>query len=134
MSLSNCREIKLIFQLTKSVVIDTSYSMGDIKKMIIEIFNPLLTDDITMTIRDFDVTNLEKINVFHSLDYYKSNNIIVNSHPSILNKKKLLNLNDKYVSLNGDSEMERLKKIIDQLREFKESYSGINKLESSGII
>lgn len=134
MSLSTCREIKLIFQLTKSVVIDTSYSMGDIKKMIIEIFNPLLTDDITMTIRDFDVTNLEKINVFHSLDYYKSNNIIVNSHPSILNKKKLLNLNDKYVSLNGDSEMERLKKIIDQLREFKESYSSINKLESSGII
>ena len=132
MSSSTCREIKLVFQLTKSIVIDTSYSMGDIKKIIIDIFNPLITDDLSMTIRDFEVTNLEKINVFHSLDYYKSNVIAVNSHPSILNTKKLVNLNEKHLSIDQNSEIERLKEALTQLKALKESYTTNTKIDSSG--
>jgi len=106
--------------------------MGDIKKIIIDIFNPLITDDLSMTIRDFEVTNLEKINVFHSLDYYKSNVIAVNSHPSILNTKKLVNLNEKQLSIDQNSEIERLKEALTQLKALKESYTTNTKIDSSG--
>jgi hypothetical protein len=132
MSSTTCREIKLVFQLTKSIVIDTSYSMGDIKKIIIDLFNPLITDDLIMSIKDFEVTNLEKINVFHSLDYYKSNVITVNSHPSILNTKKLIKLNEMHLSIDNNFEFERLKEALTQLNSLKESYTVNPKVDSSG--
>ena len=118
---NNLREIKIFFQITKSIVIDDSYSMGDINKICEEIFHPFGTDGFRLIIKDFEVTPLEKINVSNTLDYYKSNVIIVN--PKELNASRIKNkkLNQDYFGYKESHERDNLNDIYNKLSLLKDS-------------
>ena len=59
----NLREITLLLQISKSMVIDTTYNMHDISAICSEIFYPYNSDGFKLFIKDFEVSSLEKINV-----------------------------------------------------------------------
>jgi hypothetical protein len=81
------KEIRLILQIVKSVTVDKYSTILDIKKLARQQFNKY-ADDFNLQIKDYDITSLDNMNAFRTLDYYKSNIISVN--PKNLSKLILI--------------------------------------------
>jgi len=65
------REITLVLQIPKTIVIDKSTTMGDLKKISKQHFSNY-ADDFSLFIKDFDISTLENMNAIRTFDYYKS--------------------------------------------------------------
>ena len=82
----NLRDLKLTLQITKVISIDKTYSMIEIKKIAKELFLKFnINNDFGYFMNENEVNPLEKINVLTSLNYYKTNEIII----------KIRNFNDE---------------------------------------
>ncbi len=107
------REITLLLQIPKTMVIDKSTTMGDLKKISKQHFCNY-ADDFGLFIKDFDISTLENMNAIRTFDYYKSNTLILyakNQSKKIqLNKEKQLNESNFLQSreLNTDVETSQI--------------------------
>lgn len=68
------REITLMLQISKTIVIDRSTTMGDLKILSKQHFSKY-ADEFSLFIKDFDISTLENMNAIRTFDYYKSNTL-----------------------------------------------------------
>lgn len=83
------KEIKLTLQITKLINVDSHTSIQEIKKITKSEFN-LPGDDFSLFVKEYDVTNLDSVNLLRTLEYYKSNTLMVTAQ-----RVGLLNFNEK---------------------------------------
>ena len=136
---SSMKEIKLTLQQTVTLTIDEQWTMKDIKQAAKKEYGHV-ADLFTIFIKDYEVTNLENINLLRTLDYYKSStifvvprinkmvneeenlNISINNSHSVMQNFDLLNSSDihdksryNYISNNQNSTKEKKNVKVPQL-------------------
>ena len=81
------KDIRLILQIVRTVQIDKFSTIQDVKKLARQQFSKF-AEEFSLQIKDYDITTLENMNAFRTLDYYKSN--IISVTPKNLSKKLIL--------------------------------------------
>ena len=99
---SSMKEIKLTLQQTVCLSIDNNWTMNDIKQAAKREFGHI-ADLFTIFIKDYEVTNLENVNLQRTLDYYKSNTIYIVPRVNKILNERILNEDENIniLSLNN---------------------------------
>ena len=129
----NLREITLLLQISKSMVIDTTYNMHDISAICSEIFYPYNSDGFKLFIKDFEVSSLEKINVSNTLDFYKSNLIIVKPNDEKLLRNNHNKISDEYHGFKENQDRKILNDILTKLNFIKESLMNVTSINNNTL-
>ena len=107
------KEIRLILQIVKTVTIDKYSTILDIKKLARQQFNKY-ADEFNLLIKDYDITSLDNMNAFRTLDYYKSNIISVNpKNLSIIITDLEKNLNESNIGSKMNSDLDNSQTFFD---------------------
>ena len=95
----------ILLQIPKSVVIDKSTTIDDLKKLSKQMFSKYL-DDFSFYIKDFNISSLDSVNAIRTFDYYKSNTL------TLIEKnigKEKSSLNESYIlSMGINSEEDKI--------------------------
>lgn len=70
------QEIKILFQTSKSFIINDNTTILDLKNFIFETFSKYC-NDFNIYVNEYDISNLDALNAKTTMNYYKSNTIHV---------------------------------------------------------
>ena len=91
----NLRDIKLTLKITKIVSIDKTFNMLEIKKICKDLFSKYnFNSEYIYHVGENEVTNLDKINVLKTLNFYKTNEIFLK-----INSNQTMETNEKNIYL-----------------------------------
>ena len=74
LSENQAREVVILLQIPKTIIIDKNSTIGDLKRMSKQQFGKF-SDEFSLFIKDFDISTLENMNAIRTFDYYKSNTL-----------------------------------------------------------